>query len=339
MSKELALTKERRMEMMKADIRDELNPLPTFTPQQMMQPLMRYETALVKDVMSNKFIPQDEKELIMGMLNAPTIAELMNGNQDAVYDVLDFIFFRTVWDSGFNISEEDQVELNVAIQADIFKDFKHFTLYEVYYAFRYGIRGTFGEFMGMNVRTLYGFLKRYKETTKTRLAQTVMNMPKTDNKLLSFDEKEHYRKEWLDIVIKDWKRYLITNETTYDDIGQLFYKYLRRNGLYNLTEEQEKDCILRAKKIIKIKNSKKTNQTLAVRIRMKDLLKRLEEKEKSQHVKDLILMHAYKLAIPVVFKNYKAKGIDLEELINEVEHKRKERIRNEPPTEKTGNTI
>ncbi len=331
MSKELVLSKERRLEMMKADIKEELSPIKTFTPHEMAKPLMRYETALVKDVMQNKFLPDDEKELIMGILNAPTIAQLMDANQqDAIYDVLDLIFFKMVWDSGFNISEEDQLELNIAIQADIFKDFKHFTLYEVYYAFRYGIRGTFGEFMGMNVRTLYGFLKRYKETTKSRLAITVMNMPKTDTRLISFDEKEHYRKQWLDIVIKDWQQYLITNEITYDDIGHLLYKYLRRNQLYNLTEEQEKDCIIRAKKILKIKNSKKNNGAIAVRIRMQDMLKRLEEKEKSKDVKDLILMHAYKLAIPVIFKNYKSKGVDLESLITEIEIKRKERIKNEP---------
>lgn len=69
---------------------------------------------------------------------------------------------RLYIDVGYKAEAEDKRALCIIFSEDLLTDFRGFTLEEVRLTLRRGARGFYGEFMGINTRTLYAWLGKYR---------------------------------------------------------------------------------------------------------------------------------------------------------------------------------
>lgn len=148
------------------------------------------------------------------------------------------------------VSNEDEYKKLVALVESVYLDLKNYfstlTLNDIKFAFNLGVRKEYGEYMGINVVTIFNWLKSYVQDAKRAEAKKKqaayiesMNKPKE----LTQDEKDSIMKE---ACIKAFEVFKL--EKKYDDIGNAIYNYLDKKVKINFTKER-KDGIVKLARV------------------------------------------------------------------------------------------
>jgi hypothetical protein len=269
-----------------------------------------YGDLTVSDIKSAK-INENHKDILIAKYSEKQIK-----NIDANYagERLKTLINLTIFESGFKV--ENISEIIIMVIRDIFSDFSFMTLSEVSIAFRKGVRGQLGEFMGLSVRTFYFWLKEYNEYKLEALKQIQYikkEEPVTQEKL-----KEH-KINWLKSFINDFEQYKKTGISDNYDFKNLFYAYCVKNNIGYLTLDEKLEIENKAKREL-IKSHNPLNAfTNDQRKEFKNILQGLVSDEKDKSIDELIIMQSKRMAITVIYDKLISGGLELRDIISHIE--------------------
>jgi hypothetical protein len=218
-------------------------------------------------------------------------------NKNIVVNSIHQAVNKCLADKGINMLVEDMNYLKLTITDDIFKDFPTLTLQDISLCFSMGVRGNLGEYFGVNVVTLYGWLKKYKEEVIPEANKEVnlyiqpaqLEEPKIDFKKLDLEK--------VDNICSAIELYI--NDSIYDfnDFGNIHYKFLDNLGYFNSFSETEKDSLKEDAKQLFISDIKNNNLNLIERgktFQITDINKLMENIENGEKDTETIIEISYK---------------------------------------------
>jgi hypothetical protein len=227
---------------------------------------------------------------------------------------------RSIADKGINMDVEDMNYLKRSITDDILRDFPTLTLQDITLCFSMGVRGNLGEYFGINVVSLYGWLKKYKEElipeamgeVKRHLPPVELEEPKIDHKQLDLDKIENICSA-IDFYIKE-------SVYEFNDYGNIHYKFLNRLGTFDDISDEEKELIKDDARQLYISDIKNKNLSLIAQGKtfqlndINDLMEKIEYGEKDTET--MIDISFKKLMIKRFIIGFKSSDKNLEEFKN-----------------------
>jgi len=228
---------------------------------------------------------------------------------------------RSIADKGINMEVEDMKYLKKSITDDILNDFPNLSLQDIQICFKMGVRGNLGEYFGINVVTLYQWLKKYKEEILPQTFHEVskylppaqIEEPKVDFKKLDFDKIESI----CQAIIK------YRNDNVYDftDYGNIHYKFLDKCGILEFREDEKKFYQDTARNMIlseaKTKNLELLGQGKGIQmIDINSLMKKIECGDKD--IEGVAHINYLKLLLKCFIIKFSNENGDLEKLRNDL---------------------
>lgn len=268
----------------------------------------------IADIKAAAIYP-NQKEILLAHFTEKSIR-----NIDSNYAGLKItqIINRTIFESGFNSEKINIPELIVLVVQDIFSDFSHLTVSEISTAFRKGIRGDYGDFYGISVRSFYVWLKAYHERLQEALeALTRINKPEND--IVSDEKKKIYHKEWLKSHIADFERYKSGEEIDIYDYGHVLYNYCKKHGIGYLTEKEKDDLFDKGKDIILKNHSNEMAKSSVQLMEFRDVVSSIVSGEINTSVRNKIIAEAKRLAIIKIYDKLIQENIHIKDLILVIE--------------------
>ena len=217
---------------------------------------------------------------------------------------------RTIADKGVNMDAKDMNYLRISITDDILRDFSTLTLQDIVLCFTMGVRGNLGEYFGVNVVSLYGWLKKYKEEVipeaikevKFYLPPVKLQEPKIDYRQLDL-EKVNNICSAIDLFIKD-------GLYEFYDFGNIHFNLLNRLGIFDDVSDTEKESTKEDARQLFISDIKKQNLTLLAQgknFQMTDINSLLEKIEYGEKDTETMIDISYKkLMIKKFIVNFKS---------------------------------
>lgn len=256
------------------------------------------------------------REILLARFNEKPIKDLdanLAGNK------LKEIINLTIFESGFKT--ENISELILLVIKDIFADFGYMTLSEVSLAFRKGIRGDLGEYMGLSVRTFYTWLKTYNQTIKLEAIKSLQSIIKQDTKIINEDEKKEYYERWLQSHIEDFERHRNGEEIKIYDFGHIFYDYCMKHSIGYLTQSEIDSLLDKARTNIIRKHSSHNAKSSFQAKEFRDILTAISTNNINPTIEDMINSEMKRLAILKIFDKLIHQGLELKSFIDEIETK------------------
>jgi hypothetical protein len=227
---------------------------------------------------------------------------------------------RSIADKGVNMDVEDMNYLKRSITDDILRDFPTLTLQDVTLCFSMGVRGNLGEYFGINVVSLYGWLKKYKEEiipeamgeVKRHLPPAKLEEPKIDHKQLDLDKVENICSA-IDLFVKE-------SVYEFNDFGNIHYNFLNRLGTFDNISDDEKELIKEDARQLFISEIKNKNLSLIAQGKtfqlkdINDLMEKIEYGEKDTET--MIEISFKKLMLKRFIIGFKSSDKNLEEFKN-----------------------
>lgn len=234
---------------------------------------------------------------------------------------------KAIADKGINMDVNDMNYLKRSITDDIIRDFPTLTLQDVALCFTMGVRGNLGEYFGLNVVSLYGWLKKYKEEVVPEALKEVNHyLPPPQLEETAIDYKK-LDLEKIDNICYTIEVYLKDNVYEFNDYGNIHYNFLNRLGTFDDISDSEKDLIKEDARLLFISDVKNKNFSLLGQGKnfqltdIRSLLEKIEEGEKD--IETLIDISYRKLLLKRYVINLKLSIKDLhkfkKELITKVE--------------------
>jgi len=213
---------------------------------------------------------------------------------------------RAIADKGVNMHKDDINYLITNIIHDIIKDFSMLSLEDVYLCFSMGVRGKLGEYYGLNVSTLYGWLEKYRnDVLPIANAEIVGLLPKPV-------ESDYIDKEKIELEMVDEICSLIENNKIdfFNDFGNFRYNLLERYNFIHFSSEQKMEFFNQAKEQYKLdlqkNNMELIEQGRSIQISpISNFMNKLENNDKT--TKDIVVMYAKKIAFRYFLSNVKDK--------------------------------
>ena len=224
----------------------------------------------------------------------------------------------TIFESGFKT--ENISELIILIIKDIFADFSYMTLSEISLAFRKGIRGDLGEYMGLSVRTFYNWLKTYNETLKSEAIKALNSIQKESISKISEKEKKEYYERWLQSHIDDFERHKKGESVVIFDFGHIFYDYCIKHSIGYLTNSEKDVLYDKARTNIIRKHSLHNAKTSFEIKEFRDIILSISTNNMTPNIEDMINAEMKRLAVIKIFDKLIHQGLELESFINEIEN-------------------
>lgn len=280
-------------------------------------PLMFYPDLTTQDI-EKSTMPEFSKQIALASLNNPKIKQL---NQSEVKDSLIETLGICIWESGFNIDKEEQkLFINYAIEV-IRVDYSSLTLEEIKIAVLRGVRGKYGDVMGMNIRMLCKWIDTYIEEEKVPVIRQLGTIKKEEQKekQVTDEEKKYWRSVWLLRCLEAFETYKSSGQNTFLDLNNALYNFIRYEmRLVDLTEEEVNDIWSRAKVLYKQEHSPENARNLGQKVQFKAVLERLALQDKSEN--ENIKNRARKIALTNLFGKMKLANIDFKARI--IEHEK-----------------
>ena len=250
-------------------------------------------------------IPKEVSNISRNVYQSHSLDIIKNiDNKNLIVNSIHQAVNKCLADKGINMIVEDMNYLKLTITDDIFKDFPTLTLQDINLCFSMGVRGNLGEYFGINVVTLYGWLKKYKEEVIPEATKEVnlyikpaqLEEPKIDYKKLDLEK--------VDNICSAIELYI--NDSIYDfnDFGNIHYKFLDKLGYFNSISETEKDSLKEDAKQLFISDIKNTNLNLIERgktFQITDINKLMENIENGEKDTETIIEISYK---KLLLKNF-----------------------------------
>ena len=268
---------------------------------------------LTSSDIKNSNISASNKEIILSHYNELTIRML---DANFAGEKLKVAINLTIFESGYKTENISQLILMVI--KDIFSDFGNMTISDVVLAFRKGVRGDLGEFMGLNVRTFYNWLKSYNETVKAEAMKALRTIKKQEPPV-SEEKKKQLRMDWLNNHIIDFELHKQGLQIKTYDIRNIFYEYCLKNGIGYLTKDEKKDIRETAKQLLKSSFLPSNARDRSEQKEFSQIMNALINDEQDTTVEQRIVMQSKRLAIPIIFNKLIEQGLDLKLLIEKIE--------------------
>jgi hypothetical protein len=264
----------------------------------------------------NSSISKANKEIIISKFGEKQIKHL---DPNYAGEKLKTAINLTIFESGFKV--DNISELILMIIKDIFTDFSHLTISECGIAFRNGVRGLLGDFMGLSVRTFYNWLITYNETIKAEAIKQLQYIRK--EKVITDEDKERIKWEWLNTFIQDFELYKKEGVIEQLDFNNGFYEYCVKTGIGYLTikekleiKELAKKRILSANNILNAKNSDERKS-------FKSIVSSIANNTYNQTAEMQIVSESKRIALKIIYDKLIEKEIDLRKAVIEYEKKEK----------------
>ena len=225
---------------------------------------------------------------------------------------------RSIADKGVSMHIDDMNHLKLSITDDILRDFSTLTIQDVGLSFSMGVRGNLGEYYGMNVVSLYGWLKKYKEEVLPEaigevnkyLPPAQLEEPIIDYKALDLEKVEN--------ICSAIHLFIKNGVYEFNDFGNIHYNLLNRLGILDVFSETEKESIKEDARQLFVSDMKNKNLTLLAQGKtyqlkdINDLMQKIEDGEKDTET--LIEISYRKLLLKKFIVNFKFSSKKLEEL-------------------------
>jgi hypothetical protein len=220
---------------------------------------------------------------------------------------------KTLAERKFSYDSDELQFLTVTVIKDILSSSRMscLTLQEIEWCFYYGIRGEFGEYMGVSGVTFYQWLKHYLDKKKPLINKAVFKLEnKTDSKVLpdkklGEENKELIIKEYLCSRYDDIQSF---GADEFDDFGNVIYNWLYKQKLLPDYTYDEKEFIRGDAEIIYLSRIRNSNHDLFLKgrniqtIDINAVMKSLEGEDFSSH-KKAIDVEAKKIVVRLYFKS------------------------------------
>ena len=243
-------------------------------------------------------IPKEVSNISRNVYQSHSLDIIKNiDNKNLIVNSIHQAVNKCLADKGINMIVEDMNYLKLTITDDIFKDFPTLTLQDINLCFSMGVRGNLGEYFGINVVTLYGWLKKYKEEVIPEATKEVnlyikpaqLEEPKIDFKKLDLEKVDNICSA-IELYIKD-------SFYDFNDFGNIHYKFLDKLGYFNSISETEKDSLKEDAKQLFISDIKNNNLNLIERgktFQITDINKLMENIENGEKDTETIIEISYK---------------------------------------------
>lgn len=279
---------------------------------ELAKPLPLNPEYVVGDIMNSPAVSRSEKSMILGSLYLPKIIQM---DPSVVRVEVRAAVVKAIWDSGFKEEIEEQRRIISAVTEDVLMDFSDFTIWEVQYAFRHGIRKHYGDYFGIHPKTFYGFLQAYRNQTKNTVLPLLRKIqPSGQQKEPTLEDKLEIRKEWLESVKQYWRDFKKTGEWMFSDYGNRLYDYLEKNNVVNLSKEQRQLAWKQARASVKMRNVKTKGLSVPVIRQMKEKLVKIENMDNS--ILEEIRIQARYIALRMVVEELRVKNVDFEKILD-----------------------
>lgn len=169
---------------------------------------------------------------------------------------------KSIFDKGANLDVDEINILKTTVTEDILSDFNTLTLEDINICFKMGVRGSLGDYFGINAVTYYGWLKKYKteiipqvyKEVGNYIKPTLIEEPKVD--LKSYDL--HKINTIYDAIV------LFDKELVYslNDIGNIHYNFLDSHKCFDKLSENILNTLWEEAKNSLIKDVKSKNYEL-----------------------------------------------------------------------------
>lgn len=278
-------------------------------------PLLNYPELTTKDI-EVASMSDLNRQVIMASQNFPRIRTL---DQMEVRNTLIETIALIIWESGFGLPEQEQELLINYMIEEIKRDFFHLTLEEVKIALKKGLRGHYGEVFGMNVRMLYGWLDAYVAETKLAAMKQLQLIKKLEPpKEVSEETKKFWHNKWLESSIDAFEEYKKNGYTSFYDIQNSLYNYIRyKMRLVDLTKEETDAIWNEAVAQHKKEHSRANARSIGEAANFKAVLEKMESGDVSEQEK--IKVRARKIALLKLFEKMKIANINFQERIKKYE--------------------
>jgi hypothetical protein len=234
---------------------------------------------------------------------------------------------KALADKGVNMDVKDMNHLKISITDDILKDFSVLSLQDISLCFSMGVRGNLGEYFGVNVVSLYGWLKKYKEEILPKMFSEVKNHLPPAQEVEQVVDYKALDLEKVDNICHAIEMYIKDGVYEFNDYGNIHYNFLNRLGKFDDISDSEKDLVKEDARLLFIRDVKNKNLSLIGQGKnfqltdVRSLLEKIEEGEKD--IETLIDISYKKLLLKIYVINLKITIKDLdkfkEELILKIE--------------------
>lgn len=237
-----------------------------------------------------------QETAIMQAQNSPTILSLQKNEIKAQ---INGYILKAFTDAGVNINGQTSSDkertiliLSDSVSDDMMHYFKTLTIQEIGLAIQNGIRGEYGDFYGINVKTIHQFCKAFRDSfERNETMRKVKQQTEPDEQKLSQAEID---KIMIPACIDAFKKYKETNELI--DFGGAKFTYLKSIGLISLTPERQTEIMEQAKKEQAEESNKaifKNGADSMAGIIAGNILKNLDKHETVKNAARLIALREY----------------------------------------------
>lgn len=232
-------------------------------------------------------LPKEVSNLSRSVYQANSSVMIKNvGDMNVVVKSIHQSINKAIADKGVNMDVKEINHLKLSITDDIIKDFPTLTLQDIVLCFNMGVRGNLGEYYGINVATLYGWLKKYKEEIIPKMVSEVKNFLPPPQEVKEVIDYERFDLDKVEnicsaiILFNDEKLYV------FNDFGNIHYNFLYKFGYFDLVTDDIVSKVQQDAKTLFINNVKDKNLDLLAQGKkyqttdINELLRKIEYGEK-----------------------------------------------------------
>ena len=270
-----------------------------------------YGDITLSDIRQSQLVPTI-KEVILARYNDVPIKDL--DSNEAGHKIKTLINV-TLFESGFKTDNIE--ELIKFVVRDIFIDFQLNTLTEISLAFRKGVRGDYGDIMGMSVRTFYNWIRQYNEETRTEAFKSLKNIESNYHKPkpISKEEIDRIHEEWLNTFINTFDKYRKGEISYIVDLNNSFYNYCVKHGIGHLTNQEKRDMVEKAKEFLARKYNRMNARSQNDINVFSNYIYMIDRDEIDGKLKDELIITAKNLSLNLIFDKLINKNIHLKDCI------------------------
>lgn len=156
------------------------------------------------------------------------------------------LIFKVFAESGQPVNMDEAETLANSLEKEIKQYFGGLTIAEVEHALELGIRGKYGEYYGLSIKTFHSFLKKYFES-KERAEAWKQKQPQLliDKVELTQEEKD---KKSIEGIIFEFENYSKNKNSI---VVAVTYDFLERKGILKVPKEKKKEFMIKAEANLK----------------------------------------------------------------------------------------
>jgi hypothetical protein len=273
---------------------------------------------LVKHTDLSPQLSPEEKSIVIASRGKKIMELTKLELANIVTDCVDIALIELGHKNLFN-DQADKDILIKSITQDIADHFKGLTAEEIKQVFRLGVRGEFkskkDEVITLTAVSVFRWIKSYKEFQRKEAFKKQLEFQINEEKKSKVEVTEEFIKKQQEttkqIIAEDFAKYVNLNITPYD-FGNVQYDYLKKIGLINLSDDQQKNIWEQAKE--QLKNSYHSGSTPKEINNNKRLYSELLND--SNNLKSKLVIVSKQIALKEFFEEVKKSGKNIQDLLN-----------------------